>query len=410
MIDSFLVFLLNFIDFRIGPLTISDFSLIFLIAHAFIYVKHLKIPKNEIYGLILMGVGIVLSTCLNFSKSYFNNVEFLKSFFKLFIYLIGIYYIPKYLIAKNIEVFKIIEKYMIISVMGAILQYLIVFIFGRDSWPLYSLGSHFFGLNMEITMFNNLGMMRARSFYSEPAHFAVHLSMLFSLLCFNKSRKMPTYLHLVYIIGIICANSISGYGIMIILYVVFLISFKSYNKALLMIIGGIGSVIGVVSLILTNDYLRGRLINLFLLKDNSGVVRTVGGFQFLKYIPWYGVGIGNNATFYSSMTEIDSFWFSGSGEFYNNILLSIITMGYIGMFGFILYQYLVLKKDIKLFIALMITHFGWGKLWVTPLWVFLMIYKVYCYQMVKPSELNSKKFHLKYFNNNKIDKESLKYD
>lgn len=174
----------------------------------------------------------------------------------------------------------------------------------------------------------------------------------------------------------ICANSVSGYGIMIAIFALYIVNFQNRENIIKAIGAGVTAIIALAVLINTNDYLRSRVINLFAMKDHSGVVRTVGGFHILEYLPWYGTGVGNHANFYKSLGNMSEFWFSGSGEFYNVILVAIITIGYIGAIGFILFQYQIMKTDKKMFIAFMVTHFGWGKLYTTPIWVFLIIYIV----------------------------------
>lgn len=385
---NILVFFLNFIDYQMGPLSLSDISLLLLIIMAIVHSRKLEISKIEIAVFLLMTIPILCSTVLNFYKPYFNSMDFILSLGKLTVYLSGILFVPQFLKLKNIKIYAILEKYLLIAVTGGLLQYFIVFVFGRDSWPLYDLGGHFFGLETEGTMFNNVGMMRARSFYSEPANFAIHISLIFAFLLFNKNYKIAKNFHIIYVVGVLCANSISGYGIMAMMYMVYFIDFTNRKKIQRMFFGGAFSLFAVICVLAQNDYLRNRLINLFSLKDHSGVVRTIGGFYFLEYVPWYGVGIGNHTNYYQELAINNTLWFSGSGEFYNNILLAIITMGYVGMIVFILYQYVILRHNFKLFIALMITHFGWGKLWVSPIWIFLMLYKIYDSKKV---DINEKK-------------------
>lgn len=317
----------------------------------------------------------VLSFLLNFNKAYFVKLDFLTSFTKFLFYLILIQIIPKLMSKKKIKLLKVIEVYLWIAVIGALIQIIIVSIFGRSSWPLFSLGSQWFGLTNDGTMFVNTGMMRARSFYSEPAHFAVHISMLYSLLLFTNKYKSKRLTHILYIIGILSANSMSGWVILMGIYVIYFINFNNIKKMRMALGAGIVGIFALSALIMFNGYFRGRFLNLFALKDHSGVVRTVGGFHFLEYVPFYGVGIGNHANYYHSLTGLSTLWFSGSGEFYNVILLSIISIGYVGTVFLLLYQYSIFKKNKKLFLVFILTCFGWGKLWTVPVWSFLLMYK-----------------------------------
>lgn len=139
-----------------------------------------------------------------------------------------------------------------------------------------------------------------------------------------------------------------------------------------------GVCFAVLGLLATNEYLNKRLINLMSLSDHSGVVRTIGGFHFLSEIPWYGCGVGNNVNFYKSLNALNNehLWYSGSGEFYNVILVAIITMGYLGAIGLVMFEFNILKDNKKVFTSLLLTHFGWGQLFSAPIWIFLIYYLI----------------------------------
>lgn len=374
MINSILFYLLMFSDYTIGPLSISDYALILLLFKGFRYKPTIRITKRECVPLALMLLGVFLSLILNITKQYFVVSDFVVSTGKFAIYILAIYLVPQYLAVCNIDYIRCLKNFLIIASLGGVLQRLIVLVAGRASWPAYSLGGHWFGLLTETTMFNNAGMMRSRSFWSEPAHFAIVISLIFILLLFNQREKLSKEYYVFYIVGMVCANSVSGYGIMAAIFAIYIVKFKNRRDLMKAIGAGIVFIGALAVLLNENDYLRGRLINLLNMKDHSGIVRTVGGFHILGYIPWYGTGVGNHANFYKTLGEMNSFWFSGSGEFYNVILLAIVTMGYIGALGFILFQYEILKTDMRIFLCLMVTHFGWGKLYTTPIWVFLIIY------------------------------------
>ncbi len=376
MINSILFYSLMFSDYIIGPISISDYALIFLLIKSFTKKKVLYIPYNERCFLLLFIFGCVLSFAFNMTKMYFVMHDFVLSTGKVLIYILALYTIPQYFAVCNLNLFKHLKIFLVIATFGGILQRILVLIFGRESWPLYSLGGHWFGIKTETTMFNNMGMMRSRSFWSEPAHFAIFISLVFILILFNRKEKIGKKYYVVYIVGMLCANSVAGYGIMIAIFAIYILSFNNRKNIVKTIGTGMFFLVALIILFNKNDYLRGRLINLFNMKDHSGIVRTIGGFHILEYLPWYGTGVGNHANFYKSLSGMSELWFSGSGEFYNVILLAIITVGYIGAIGFIMLQYEILKNDKKIFFALMVTHFGWGKLYTTPIWVFLIIYLV----------------------------------
>lgn len=375
MIDCILIFFLNFIDYRIAFLSIADVALIVLIVRAMLIRIKLKCSRNELILIGLMLINILISTMLNMGKEYFLITDFLVALVKMVFYIVGGLYIPDYLTKKKVKVLSILEKYFLVAGVGGILQQIIVLICGRESWPLFSLGSQFFGLTSDTTMFVNTGLMRSRSFYSEPAHYAVHMSMLYALFLFNEKYRKKMWLHLIYILAVVSANAMSGYAVMVMIYVIYFLNFKKVKKVIKMLSGILLGIVGGGAVWLTNDYIRKRMMDFFVLKDHSGIVRTIGGFFFLEYIPFWGVGLGNHSNYYFSLEINDTMWFSGSGEFYNNILLAIITMGYVGGVLFIAYQYVILKNHKKLFFALMVTHAGWGKLLTAPIWIFLLLYK-----------------------------------
>lgn len=375
MKNTILFYLIFLSDYNIGFVSIADWVLLLLLVKALFNNPIVKINKIEKEGLLFLAIGMFSSTFFNLTKEYFSVSELFFSLVKFMFYITCVLTIPNYINVKKIDVIGIIQNVMLISVVGGLSQYIIVYLFGRDSWPLYSLVGHWFGLKTDKTMFNNLGMMRARSFWFEPSYFANQISLLFILLLFIKGKKLSKKIHGIYITGILCANSISGYVMMLAIYGIYLVNLKSMKqrwKTLsafleLVIVGGV-TFIG-------NSYIRERVLRLVQLKDNSGVVRTIGGFHFLAEIPWYGVGIGNHAVYYKSLSITNTIWYMESGEFFNVLLLAAITIGYIGMIGLLMFQYGALKKNKKVFFAFIVTFFGWGKLYTTPIWTFLILYK-----------------------------------
>ena len=151
--------------------------------------------------------------------------------------------------------------------------------------------------------------------------------------------------------------------------------------------------VGVI-FVLSNDYLSQRLVYIFTGQDGSASARVLEGFKFLEYTPFFGVGLGNNSNYIAKIFEAHGGVITN--ELYNNIILAIVTTGYIGAVFFILYQGRVFKKNKGLFWLLMLTHFAWGKLWAAPMWIFILLYKVISKKdELDRAELEEKRYVLK---------------
>ncbi len=371
LVDYVLLFLMLFIDYRVAMLTVSDVAIILFLIKIFLSKRNNIATEKAnliIGGLILLIALIPFGLYLG--DKWFDVSGFVLSWGKFLIYMLAVIMISDYILVEGIDYRKLLKIFMYLIIFGAFFQWLIVIVLGPDSWPLYSLGSGLFGIN-----YNNMvtvsGLFRARSFYSEPAHYSVHLSMVFCLLFFASKRQVSKVDHLLYILGVVLSLSISGVFLMLMTYCILNIEFIKKNitiAASFMVI----AVIAVIIILSTDNYVGMRIKNTLSLKDSSGVVRTVGGFMFLEYVPFTGVGIGNVESFYNSLDLPPSMWFSGNGNFYNNILLSIICLGYIGTFLWLTYQWILLKDNILIFWILIISHFAWGKFNVSVVWVFLI--------------------------------------
>lgn len=388
IIDYVLLFFMLFIDYRVSVLSISDIAVMVFLLKIVLLRRNINVKKITIITVLLFAVTAFIPYCLYMDKDWFEISSYFFSYGKLMFYLFSVIIISDYIQMKCIDCQKILQAFMYLIVIGAFIQWLIVLIFGGNSWPLYSLGSEFFGIGYN-NMFTVKGNFRARSFYSEPAHYSVHLSMVFTLMYFASGRKMNIRNHLVYIIGTILSLSVSGVVVMVMVYSFLNIEMikKNINIAVTFVIG-VG--ITVLTILTTDNYIGNRLKNTFRLVDSSGVVRTIGGFKFLKYVPFTGVGIGNVESFYNSLNLAPTIWFSSSGNFYNNILLAIISIGYIGAIIWLVYQWILLKDNIIIFLILMITHFAWGKFNVSVVWVFLMFGTVIS-KLNKKSEISNVK-------------------
>lgn len=376
---SILAFFLGLTDYKISFLSLADVAILGLVFFSFVSSRKLLVNKRELLSVGLLLLGTFMAFLFNYTEKYFSVIEFFKSFMKLLLYIIACWKVPNLLNIRRTDVVQIVRCFLYCSVIAGVLQLVIVHCLGLESWPLYAMGGQWFGLQTYNTMLVNNGMIRARSFFSEPAAFTTAISIYYALLLFKGStnRKKMIYDTVFYFIGIASAQSVSGFGIAVLLVMIYFLNFRDRKKCIRMLALAIPGIIVLLGIFISNEYIRSRIINLFALKDHSGVVRTLGGFYFLKEVPWYGVGIGNNAAYYFSIdiSKDDLMWYSGSGEFYNWLLVAIITMGYIGAIGLVAYLFSVLKKDIKLFFIVLVIGSATGRLFTPTLWVFLIFYK-----------------------------------
>ncbi len=376
-----LIFLTFFIQYKIAVFSISDLALITLDFLALKNTWRFWTNKYKRRGAWLMIAGVALSFAMNFTSSWFSMGEFLGSVSKLCLYMVTLSILPQFLSKKRIDAAKEIDLYLKIVAVCAVLQIVIAAVLGRESWPLYSFGSIWFGFPSEKSMFAYQQMMRARVFYSEPGFMAVHITVLYIALLFTQ-KKLGKLTHLAYLIITLASFSLTGFFLMIAVYGIYFFDIKR-RKAILRGIIAFGT-IAVVAILLfnKNDYIHTRVSNLMRLQDHSGVVRTIGTFHFLTESPWYGTGVGNGSTFYKSLNIGDSIWYAGGGEFYNVIVVAAITMGYLGMLGLLIYQYSFMRFSKKLYLAFLATQFGWGALYMPPNWVVLL----YVYLMMDMKE------------------------
>lgn len=372
-----LIFLTNFINWKISILSIADWAIMVLDGIALIQGYRFQTNSQKRTAGILLVTGVALSFAVNFDKSYFDVTEFLQSVIKLAVYIFSMGLLPGFLKNKRTDIAHIISCYIILTAACAVYQHIIVFFWGRGSWPLYSLGSHFFGWPSEGSMFDSGGIMRARTFYMEPGPMAIHISMLFAILLFTQ-RKISIRLHLAYIVCMLSTISISGFVTAFSIYLIYFADFRNRKHIFRFFCGGI-VLAGIACIICAgSSYIRNRIIRLIHLEDYSSVLRTFGTFHALTDAPWYGVGVGNHANYFRPFGQ--TVWYNGTGDLYNTIILAAVTMGYIGMAGFLMYQYVLLKKRLRLFFAFLITQCGWGYLFTTPGWTFLILSSVLiCY-------------------------------
>lgn len=359
-------------EYRIGPLSIADWAIIAIDIWAIYDNVKLNLKTVQVQGLLMILAGVLLSVIFNACKPWFDVTEFLGTFIKLILYLFSLFILPDFFLKKRVDLYKIISIYIIVVSVAGVLQQTIVFVGGRESWPLYSFGSTLFGFPSEYTMFSSGKIMRSRTFYSEPGYMGVHLSMLYGLLLFTQKR-LSKWLHILFISGAGSTISMSALGLVFFMYMIYFFRLKDRKNIFRTVMGLLVLAMGFVAIFNANGYFRSRIINFTRLKDSSAVVRTFGSLHFLLESPWYGVGPGNNRMFYSSLNLGETMWYTGSGEFFNVIVLAAVTMGYIGMVGLLMLEISAVRKNWKLFMVFLVAQCGWGMLYTTPVWVFMIM-------------------------------------
>ncbi len=370
LIIEILIFLTCFINYKIWLLSIADWALLALNAIALAAgARFWSSPVKKAAGM-LMAAGLFLSLAANFWKPYFSMGQFFQSSVKLLIYIFSIGILPGFLKEKRIGLAGVLKHYIYLTCFSALFQHAAVRLFGRESWPLYSMGSIFFGYMTDTSMFASGGIMRARTFYMEPGPMAVHISMLFALLLFTE-KKIPVRLHIAYLFCAVSTLSFSAIATVCCVYAAYFVELKYRKHVLRLAAGSMALLVFLAVLYCSSDYIQNRVMRMVRMEDYSAVLRTFGTFHALLDAPWYGVGAGNHAAYFMRFGKTE--WYNGTGEFYNVIILSALTMGYLGMAGLLLYQYYFLKQRPKLLFVFLVTQGGWGYLFSTPVWVFLIL-------------------------------------
>lgn len=363
----YLLYGVHLFNYYIAGISFADIFLFLLMLYVLYKNKKISIKKRHlmlIYFWLVTGVfGI-----LNISESYFSINNFLFAYLKLSFYILCILIIPPYL-AKNIDKTNIIiiNSFVFISLLG-VYQLIAHFLF--PSLP-YSLTHELISSRTGYdSMISYGGQFRIRSIYSEPAHFAIYLNILYAYLL-HSNVKLNKWIHFLFVIVVTLTFSMSGIALMIINYLIFLFRMNLFSVRT--IIYSIAFLILSV-FILSNDYVWRRVNRIVTLTETSGSVRLLGGFELSQYFPFYGVGIGNLENYYSSLTV--PLMYVTSGQLHNIIPVIIGISGWIGLFVFLLYILSYFKLNKGLFIFLIGSFFAWGYFNAPPFWFFLILFEV----------------------------------
>lgn len=368
---EFLFLCLCFVQYRIGPVSLADWALIALDFLAIISGRAVYSTNRERrIGEVLIFVGAMISLMFNAFKPWFSIFEFVGSAGKLALYLVSLGLLPKFLKTKRINVTKILSFYIYFISVNAVFQLIVIHLFGRYNAILRIL----YGVVSDHeAMYRYHQLVRVRTFYNEPGFMAIHLALLFIIILFVK-KDLPLKLHLAYLISVGLTVSLSALFITVGIYLIYYWN-PCNRKKMINMLGGVFLIaLSLIIIVIKVDFIRLRLSLLFSSNDRSAIIRTVGTFHYLLDTPWYGTGIGNNALYYQSLGWGDTYYYSEGGEAFNVLVVIALTMGYIGLIGILIYQYSFLKTNKKLFLSFILSDFGWGLVFSTPIWTFLLMY------------------------------------
>ncbi len=365
---NFLFFLLCFVMYKIGPISLADWVLILLDFLALLKRPVFTTNHDKRIGGSLILAGTVLSFALNVYKPWFSLSEFVGSAGKLGVYIISLGILPNFLRRKKVKVVEILSGYIYFISLNAIFQFIMIQTLGRENVVFRFL----YRVTDNDAMFRYHQLARVRTFYNEPGFMAIHVALIFIVILFIK-KEIPMSLHIAYLISVAATVSLSALFVTAGIYLIYYWDAKRRKNILKMLVGGIAIMLLSVFVIMKVDFIRIRFLGFITLNDHSAILRTLGTFHFLVDTPWYGTGIGNNALYYKSLGWGDTFWYSQGGEAFNVLVVAALTMGYIGLIGLLIYQYSFLKHNKKLFLAFLLTQFGWGLVFSTPIWTFLLM-------------------------------------
>lgn len=361
---------IHFFDYLFNGISISIFT--YTALFIFYLFKDPKIYKTNSNLFLFLFIFFNLLSLVNIFETYFEFSNFLLPFLKLLILIFGFMIFSYNLMQKDVILIDKFIKYSILILTFLGFYQLIVHYF-FPSLP-YSLSISFLESRGYSSMISYGGQFRIKSIFSEPAHFAIYLNMLyFFILNYNIKFNYKNHFFVNFIIFI--TLSMSGLILLFVNHSIKLIQkYKIEKKVLLIIL-----FLLVISIIYFNvDYVNNRINNIVSLKEGSGSVRLLGGWELAKYTDMLGIGLGNIESFVSELinNNVQLNYTKQSGSIHNSLSVVLITSGYLGLITFLLFLFSLYKNKINLLFVLALM-FSWGRFNTAPFWFFLVLVFVY---------------------------------
>lgn len=358
-----LVYMLHLSNYNLFCFTVSD--IFFILLTLYIFVKQrIALERYHLLLLLFWFITGVFSLLNLYAYAYFFSFEdFILPYTKFTFYVVAFIILPPYFANNFDRLNKIIVNSLIILCGLGIYQLIAHYFF---PFLPYSLQPEMLHSTLGYdSMVSYQGVFRIRSIYAEPAHFSIHINLLYAYLLHNKIR-LKLWVHLLIIGTVGFTLALSGIGLLVLNY--FLLSIKNNviktKKALLYSI----VFIGLLAIIISNNFIVTRIAGIIHLTDTK---RLLGGFELAKDFPFYGIGIGNLENFYYSLNK--TFEHATSWTIQNIIPIILSYSGIGGLILFLSFLYQLNKNNIFLGIFLFGAFFTTGAFNATSIWLFLIL-------------------------------------
>lgn len=319
-----------------GPFGLVRLSLFILFPFCFIYFiiffninsANKKINAMLIYAILLVMLSIITFLDISFSVAYLNVFG---RVIILFFSIISIYVSIQLLDLKNLIFWC---KFFSIFVVGfLIFQFIWFYVSGNvvsGKLPFLTIHND---QDKDIVYKTISGVIyRPTSFFLEPSQIGLFLALTFNVILFYCNNvKDKLYYIILFFVGSVFSTSGTAFGLVIITLFIYLISLRRISFAFKFCLY---ICIFIISILLFLNYDKFHVFSRFIESQN----------RFFSYIEFFnnldtfqrlfGVGIGNNVSFFSNTLNMDWGFVSGFG-------LLLLQFGYIGIFlSIIFYVYL----------------------------------------------------------------------
>ncbi|MBX9954125.1 hypothetical protein H7T43_04255 [Peribacillus simplex] len=357
-------------DWRIGFLTFAD--ILISLAAIIIVIKGL-INKSLYfkYNQLYLIVGFILVVSINIFSNLLFNADFLedlgiKGFFKISCFIIMFTLVfnfikelaleVKLLQVLNITAFIvcILGIYISISIyLNGIFPYEFLWKFTRDDLASYA----YKGWDESV--------IRTRSIFSEPAHLGFYLNAILAITYLNKYKyNINKFIDFTIIITIILTFS---YSSIIIMLLIKIFNYAKIDKLKHFYVSKKSIVITIIvaiSIISMWNQIEKTLINrtqeILSGADTSASARVEGSWSFVnKEHIFIGNGIGNTP------------------PIFNNYAYVLSDLGLIGFILFVIFSFIVLKKNFQLGLVFIAMNFQKGGYLGAGYWIFILLVLIY---------------------------------